>query len=79
MKLKNLIENYFLRTRNVEMRRKPPATLNGHYVYTNLTMSHFIKRTVKTVYRGSCRIYVSYIELITETHVFSGEGGGTLI
>ena len=35
-------------------------------------MSHFIKRTVQTV----C---VSYIVPSTETHFFSGEGGGRLL
>ena len=48
------------------------ATLKGHYCLYYLTMSHFIKRTVQTV-------YVSYIVQSTETHFFSGEGGGVLI
>ena len=51
------------------------ATLKGHYCLYYLTMSHFIKRTVYTV-------YVSYIVPSTETHFFSEEGralGGALI
>ena len=48
------------------------ATLNGHYCLYYLTMSHFIKRTVLTV-------YVLYIVPSTETHFSSGEGGGALI
>ena len=44
------------------------ATLKGHYCLYYLTMSHFIKRTVLTV-------YVSYIVPSTETHFSSGEGG----
>ena len=43
------------------------ATLKGHYCLYYLTMSHFIKRTVLTV-------YVSYIVPRTETYFFSGEG-----
>ena len=42
-------------------------------------MSHFIKRTVKTVYRGSCGLYVSYIVPSTETHFFLRKGGSAYV
>ena len=54
-----------------ENEKQTRATLKGHYFLYYLTMSHFIKRTVYTV-------YVSYIVPGTETHFFSGEGGAYL-